>query len=300
MPGIPGICYLRSGVKFIHPDSSPFKNWSHMFKTTSYRYPNEILILAVTLILVGIVFVVAAVATFCLVGLFVLVILGIAIYSNYVHHQTLMRQAYQVRMDNLPELASVATTAAKRLQPGPVEIYLVKSKTLNAYTFGLSEPKVIVIYDSLLQVMDKNEMAFIIGHEMGHIALSHTWLNTLLGGMGGVPMPFGAAVILNFAFLSWNRNCEFSSDRAGLLACGNLNASITALVKLVAPNTRNIADFERAMTMIDAQDDHMLHQLGELFQSHPMIIRRINQLRDYAASTEYKRLQAAVDQNLRA
>lgn len=271
-----------------------------MFKTTSYRYPNEILILAVTLILVGIVFVVAAVATFCLVGLFVLVILGIAIYSNYVHHQTLMRQAYQVRMDNLPELASVATTAAKRLQPGPVEIYLVKSKTLNAYTFGLSEPKVIVIYDSLLQVMDKNEMAFIIGHEMGHIALSHTWLNTLLGGMGGVPMPFGAAVILNFAFLSWNRNCEFSSDRAGLLACGNLNASITALVKLVAPNTRNIADFERAMTMIDAQDDHMLHQLGELFQSHPMIIRRINQLRDYAASTEYKRLQAAVDQNLRA
>jgi Zn-dependent protease with chaperone function len=105
-------------------------------------------------------------------------------------------------------------------------------------------------------------------------------------------------VILYTAFRSWNRNCEFSADRAGLLACGDLNKAISALVKLVAPNMRTQSDFERALTMIDAQDDNVLNQFGELFQSHPMVIRRINQLREYAATSDYKNLQASMNRNL--
>jgi hypothetical protein len=34
------------------------------------------------------------------------------------------------------------------------------------------------------------------------------------------------------AFLWWNRACEYSADRAGLLACGRLHKAISALVKL--------------------------------------------------------------------
>jgi Zn-dependent protease with chaperone function len=269
-----------------------------MYRSTAYRYPNEVLILVVTVILVLTVIIIAATATFCVAGIFIIIMLVMALITNRSHNQSLMQQAYQVRADNLPELHNVAAIAHKRLQPGPVELYLVRSKTLNAYTFGLGDPKVIVLYDPLLKIMDGDEMAFIIGHEMGHVALSHTWLNTLLGGMSGVPAPFGAAVILYTAFRSWNRNCEFSADRAGLLACGNLSKAISALVKLVAPNMRTQADFERALTMIDAQDDNVLNQFGELFQSHPMVIRRINQLREYAATSEYKNLQASMNRNL--
>jgi len=36
--------------------------------------------------------------------------------------------------------------------------------------------------------------------------------------MAGVPVGMGAAVLLSFAFRWWNRACEYSSDRAGLLA----------------------------------------------------------------------------------
>jgi Zn-dependent protease with chaperone function len=269
-----------------------------MYRSTAYRYPNEVLILVVTVILVLTVIIIAATATFCVAGIFIIIMLVMALITNRSHHQSLMQQAYQVRADNLPELHNVAAIAHKRLQPGPVELYLVRSKTLNAYTFGLGDPKVIVLYDPLLKIMDGDEMAFIIGHEMGHVALSHTWLNTLLGGMSGVPAPFGAAVILYTAFRSWNRNCEFSADRAGLLACGNLSKAISALVKLVAPNMRTQADFERALTMIDAQDDNVLNQFGELFQSHPMVIRRVNQLREYSATSDYKNLQASMNRNL--
>jgi Zn-dependent protease with chaperone function len=145
--------------------------------------------------------------------------------------------------------------------------------------------------------MDEQELGFILGHEMGHVALGHTWLNTILGGMAGIPSPFGAAVILAFAFRWWNRACEFSADRAGLLACGSLQKGISALVKLtMGGQPLSTQAFTAAMARIDAEDDTLAGQLQELMASHPMLIRRINALQAYAATPEYARLQAYVDQ----
>jgi hypothetical protein len=92
--------------------------------------------------------------------------------------------------------------------------------------------------------------------------------------------------------------CEYSSDRAGLLACGNLNTAISAMVKLVAPKASSQVEFEKALAMIDAQDDSMSNRLAEVFQTHPMLIRRINKLRDYSRTQEYQYLQAGVNENV--
>ncbi len=71
-------------------------------------------------------------------------------------------------------------------------------------------------------------------------------------------------------------------------------------MRLAAPKIQSQAEYEQALTMIDAQDDAFVNQLAELFQSHPMIIKRINALKEYAASPEYQSLQASVNQNLQA
>lgn len=270
-----------------------------MFKSTAYRYENENAILTITLILVAFVLAISAVMTFAISAVLFVFMLLMALASNRSHHRLLMQKAFRVQPDNAPNLHNIASICQRRLQPGPVDIFLLRSQALNAYTFGLGNPKVIVVYEPMLRVMDGQELAFVIGHEMGHVALGHTWLNTVLGGMAGIPTPFGAAVILNAAFRWWNRACEYSSDRAGLLACGSLNRSITALVRLAAPNVQTRAEFERAFAAIDAQDDSFANQALELFQSHPMIIRRINQLKNYANTAEYHRLQAAMNENLK-
>ena len=197
-----------------------------------------------------------------------------------------------------PELDRLVRTCSQKLQPGAVDVYLVKQNKLNAYTFGITEPKALVVYTPMVQVMSPGELSFVIGHEMGHVALGHTWLNTILGGMAGIPAPFGAAVLLYAAFRWWNRMCEYSADRAGLLACGDLNLAVSALVRLVAPNVRSQQEFDRALAMIDAQDDKVGNLLVEAFQSHPMLIRRINKLRDYARTAEYQRMQAGVNGNV--
>ncbi len=269
-----------------------------MFKSRIYRHDNEQVVLLLTILLVLAVIVFTSTITFCLSGVLIIAMFFLSAFLIRSHHQSLMNSAMRVEPARTPDLAGLVEISGRKLQPGPVEVYLVHQDQINAYTFGIDSPKVLVLYTPLLKVMNAGELSFIIGHEMGHVALGHTWLNTIVGGLAGIPAPFGAAVLLYAAFRWWNRMCEFSADRAGLLACGDLNTAVSALVKLVAPEVRTQLEFDRALALIDAQDDRVSNRLREMFQSHPMLIRRINKLRDYAATAEYHRLQAGVNRNV--
>jgi len=269
-----------------------------VFRSSRYRYDHEGVVLAITVLLVGAVIVLTSTITFCVSGIFIIGMFVVSAVMIRSHHKGLMQQAVSVNELHTPALDEVVDECQLKLQPGPVDVYLVEKNQMNAYTFGIDTPKVLVLYSPLLKVMSPGELKFIIGHEMGHVALGHTWLNTIIGGMAGIPAPFGASVILYAVFRWWSRMCEFSADRAGLLACGNLNLAVSALVKLVAPEVRSQRDFDQALAAIDAEDDEVTNRLAEAFQSHPMLIRRINQLRQYAATQEYQNLQKGVNSNL--
>lgn len=271
------------------------------FSTTAYRSPNELPILAATLTLVFLVVAVTAAATVCGSAVFAVLAVALAASASRAHHLALMQQAFPVSPERSPELAAILAESRARLQPGPVDVFVTRSPELNAYTFGLSDVKVVVLYSALFQLMDRNELSFILGHELGHVCLGHTRLNSLLGGLAGIPSSSSASALLGMAFLGWNRACEYSADRAGLLACGNLEAAISALVKLVAgPQGAGPAALAEAYRQIDAEDDSPLGGITEALGSHPLLIKRINHLRAWAASEEYRRLQAGVDRNLDA
>jgi len=262
-------------------------------RTTAYRYPHEHLILALTLLLVLAVIALTATATACASGLFIIAFVVLSFYLGRSQHRALLQTARRVTSQNTAGLAHTIQQGITRLQPGDVEVYVAPSQALNAYTFGLASPRVVVLYSALFEVMDEDEVLFILGHELGHVALGHTWLNSLVGGVAGIPSSWGAGAILTMAFLWWNRACEFSADRAGLLACEKPEKAITALIKLVAgPEANTRLGMEMVYRQIDAEDDTFMGSLGEALGTHPMLIRRIQELRRYAASSQYQRLQA--------
>jgi Zn-dependent protease with chaperone function len=193
----------------------------------------------------------------------------------------------------------VIQEAALRLQPELVQFFIAKNKAPNAYTFGLSAPKVVVLHSGLFSIMDRDEIQFIIGHELGHVRLGHTVVNSLVGGLAGIPSSYSAGVLLQLVLLSWSRACEYSADRAGLLACGNPDKAVSTLLKLEAA-TRGISPgrLQHILVEVEQHNDHWLESLNELASSHPMSVRRIRQIRDYANSAEYRRLQTQVNQNL--
>lgn len=264
---------------------------------TEYRYPNEQFILCVTVLALGAVALFAAGTTLCLAPFLFGGMVVLAFLLNRTHHQELMQRAVEVNPHTTPVLAGLAADCLRGLRPGNVLIYLTHQRQLNAYTFGVGDPKVVVLYSALLEVMDEDELRFVLGHELGHVALNHAWLNTLLGGMAGIPVSFGGAVILTLAFRWWNRACENSADRAGLLACGKPEKAVTALVKLAYGAAGSPAELKRALTLIDREDDSPLNVLAEILSTHPMMIRRIEQLRRYAATPQYRRLQQLVERN---
>ncbi len=266
-------------------------------RLTSYRYPYEQLILSGTVLLVLILGLIAGGISHCLVPLFVLVMILMAYSMNSSRHRTLLQQGILVSPQKTPGLAVLVHECQARLRPGQVQLIISPGRQLNAYTFGLSSPEVIVLYSAVLDVMDEDELRFVIGHEMGHVALGHSWLNTLLGGMAGVPVSIGSALLLTLTFRSWNRACEYSADRAGLLACGKPQKAISALVKLVAGDISSPAELQQALQMIERQQDSIGGMLSETLSTHPMIIKRIQQIRTYAASSNYQRLQAQVMQD---
>jgi Zn-dependent protease with chaperone function len=104
-------------------------------------------------------------------------------------------------------------------------------------------------------------------------------------------------MLLTMAFLWWNRTCEYSADRAGLLACGKPEKAISALVKLAAgPEADTEIELAQAYRQIDAEDDTLLGSFNDVLATHPLLIRRIQQIRKYAGSAEYARLLGRMSQ----
>jgi Zn-dependent protease with chaperone function len=271
------------------------------YSTTDYRYPYEYLILAATILVVLIVIAFTAAATVCTSAIFVPAVVIFGYFASRSKHQALLSEAQQVTPQTAPEMTPLVQENYARLQVEPVNVFIVRSSQLNAYTFGMDSPKAIVLYSSLFRIMDRDEIQFILGHEMGHVKLGHTWLNTLVGGMAGIPSGLGAAAVMELAFRWWNRACEYSADRAGVLACGKPNKAITALVKLEAgPTALTQSGLQAAMQHIEREDDDLMNNLEELIASHPMVVKRVEQVRQFTRSAEYHQMQALMDKNLQA
>ncbi len=74
--------------------------------------------------------------------------------------------------DSLLELAAQAGISGGR-------VYEVdksrQTKTMNAYVNGIGPTKRIVMWDTIIAKMDRDELLFVMGHEMGHYVLGHIW-----------------------------------------------------------------------------------------------------------------------------
>ncbi len=269
------------------------------YSTTNYRYPYEYFILLATIVVVLLVIALTAAATVCTSAIFVPAVVIFGYFASRSKHQALLADAQQVTAQSAPELIPIVQQNSARLQVEPVNIFIVRSNQLNAYTFGMDSPKAIVLYSSLFKIMDRDEIQFILGHEMGHVKLGHTWLNTLVGGMAGIPSGLGAAAIMELAFRWWNRACEYSADRAGVLACGKPSKAISALVKLEAGTAAiTRSGMQAAIQHIETEDNDIVNNLEELLANHPMIAKRVEEVRRFSNTQAYRQMQALMDENL--
>ena len=177
------------------------------------------------------------------------------------------------------------------------ELYVSQSPIVNAGAVGLDDP-FIVLHSAALENFDEEELAFVIGHELGHIASQHVLYKTMLHLMlsltvGRFGLPMVALLGLVAALKEWDRKSELSSDRAGLLCVQDAATAYRALMKTAGgPRTadmdtdefaRQAEEYERGGDLRDGA----LKLLNLLGQTHPFPVLRLAELRRFVDAGDY-------------
>ncbi len=183
------------------------------------------------------------------------------------------------------------------------DVFIAQNPIVNAGAIGVDDP-FIVLNSSLLDLMDDEELRFVIGHELGHIKSDHalykTMLRLLLQMTLGRVMPVAGLAILGLvmALREWDRKSELSADRAGLLASQRPEAALSAQMKMAGGGRTaemNLDAFiqqaEDYNSAGDARDSalRLLHALG---RTHPFPVVRLAELKKWAETGSYRQILA--------
>lgn len=90
------------------------------------------------------------------------------------------------KYDPLPEseLKTRIYALADRLQYPLTKLFVMdgskRSSHSNAFMFGFGKNKRIVLFDTLMEQVSDDEILAILGHELGHWKLGHTWTNFIV------------------------------------------------------------------------------------------------------------------------
>ena len=180
------------------------------------------------------------------------------------------------------------------------ELYISQNPLVNAMTLGADKP-FIVITTGMVELMDAEEMRFIIGHELGHVLSGHEVYRTMLFHLINLArrVAFMALVYLGLQGIVWGleewyRKSELSCDRAGLLAGQDVEAARRALMKTAGgasmAELSHDAFHQQAHEYDAVPDvrDGLLKLLQLQGNTHPFAVIRFAELDRWAAEGDYR------------
>ncbi len=256
-----------------------------MDPVTRHRYPTEGKTLAATLaastaLIVGL-------SAFTAGGVAIVVVLGFLFTYGTVLFRTWRLRRSATPTEQLPEIHEIVQQCHDRLGLSEApRVYVVEAPVLNAYAVGFRSPQSIVLYRGLIRALDRDELAYVIGHEMGHVLFRHTTIHALTGQLGlhtfGIPV---LGYFLRYIFYFWMRVSEFSADRAGLIACGRLDKALSTQLKLsLGPERGGLVDVAGIVDHWRQHDVGIREQLRDVISTHPGAQARMDKMVDFAYS----------------
>lgn len=227
----------------------------------------------------------------------------------------LMASNVEVTSASMPDLHRLLVHVCRVLDVAEVPAFFIEPGPPNAYTVG-SERPLIVISDALLGRLTVDELLFVLGHEVGHIKSGHVVYTTIAHVLGNLANAGAwlageiASLVAKSTILPalnfWSRRAEYTCDRAGLLACQNLDAAVTTHAKLAGLPFSYFGRFSASEFLAQAERfDGIFHESGVARLSttlavagrtHPFAVDRALALRNWMRSGEYDDLRDASDE----
>ena len=212
-----------------------------------------------------------------------------------------LSSAVRASEEQFPDLYRVMLDGCYILDlPQVPELYISQNPLVNAMAIGTSKP-FIVINTGMVDLMDAEEIRFVIGHELGHVLSGHAVYRTMLyylinlaARLALVPFAWIGLKSVIWALEEWYRKSELSSDRAGLLAGQDLEAGRRSLMKLAGGS--RLAEFSHDAFLRQAQEydavpdvrESLLKLLQLQGTTHPFAVVRFAELDRWAREGEYR------------
>ena len=175
-----------------------------------------------------------------------------ALSSISLHHKpqtefTLATDGFELTEKNSPELFKEFSAAKKNLKLNPktkISLYIKNDQQINAGCIFLSkEDYAVYLNAGLINIMNIDELNFVIGHELGHLKyLHHKIIKDQLQKISPATQ---------IRLFEHSRYAEISADRCGLIAAGSLEVSKNALLKLSTGTDLTLIDQSQNNTSIE-------------------------------------------------
>lgn len=167
----------------------------------------------------------------------------------------------RISESQMPEIYNLLPPICEKLNIDIPEIYMELNVVPNAYTYGDTNP-FIVITSGLLETFPKELLPTVIAHECGHIACHHALYTTvahaLINGALFASSYFGLSSFVSFplqaALYSWERNSELSADRAAAFCDGGSDKVIEMCMRFAGFDKDLNVTVDKELFMQQADD----------------------------------------------
>lgn len=139
--------------------------------------------------------------------------------------------------EGYPELYEILVSVSKTLGKEDIpDFSMTWGYDISMGTEGAKSSRITAL-SGAIDLLEEEEISFLIGHEIGHIMAGHKPYHNLLITlytplMKMVPNAEVWVSLLRPLLLQWYRTSDYTADRAGLLACQDINVALRTMIKM--------------------------------------------------------------------
>lgn len=171
---------------------------------------------------------------------------------------------------------AIASECAALIGIEPPHVFLRDDPFVPIVAVGTGEPYALVLSSNYVELFSHDELRFLIGRELAHVAAGHTKLTSLLSANGR------ENAVVAIAFGAWLRWIEYSADRVGLLCCGSLNVAFNAIAVSTFHHVGRKIDLHAFAEQRREIDAEASLRMGEWLGATPYATNRIARLAAFA------------------
>ncbi|HEY9767778.1 MAG TPA: zinc metalloprotease HtpX [Coleofasciculaceae cyanobacterium] len=246
-----------------------------------------------------------------------LIFAAITSFGSWFYSDKAALAAYKAQLvtrEQAPELYDMVANLVKKADLPMPQLCVVPTQTPNAFATGRNpDHAALAVTEGIMQILDKDELAGVIAHELTHIRNRDTLTQAVAGTLGGAvtflgrilsfgalygPVnrdsrqgsnPLGVLILVVLAPISASliqmaisRTREFAADRGSAEITGNPLALASALQKLESIGKKIPMNGNPAFEPVLIINPFSGSGLQSLFRTHPPTEERVRQLQEIA------------------